>query len=90
MPIYEYRCEGCGHDLEALQKMSDADLRDCPACGQPQLRKLISASGFQLKGTGWYQTDFSGKKSAAPAAEAAACSPGGCAAAGCPAVNNAN
>jgi len=58
MPIYEYRCEGCGHELEVIQKMSEAVLRDCPECGEPQLKKLVSAAGFQLKGTGWYATDF--------------------------------
>lgn len=64
MPIYEYRCEKCGHQLEIIQKMSDAPLADCPECGKAALIKLISAAGFQLKGTGWYQTDFknSGKK----------------------------
>ncbi len=62
MPIYEYKCESCGHQLEALQKMSDAALTDCPACRASQLKKLISASGFQLKGSGWYETDFKGGK----------------------------
>jgi putative FmdB family regulatory protein len=58
MPIYEYRCEACGHELEAMQKMSDAPLIDCPECGKPALKKLISAAGFRLKGSGWYETDF--------------------------------
>lgn len=58
MPIYEYRCASCGHELEALQKLSDAPLTECPACHQPELKKLISAAGFQLKGSGWYVTDF--------------------------------
>lgn len=58
MPIYEYRCEQCGHALEKLQKVSDDPLTDCPACGQPTLKKLISAAGFRLKGGGWYETDF--------------------------------
>ena len=58
MPIYEYRCEACGHEMEAIQKMSDAPLTDCPECGQPSLKKLISAAGFRLKGGGWYETDF--------------------------------
>ncbi len=67
MPIYEYRCEVCGHKLESLQKMSDPALTDCPKCGKPDLKKLISASGFRLTGTGWYATDFKGpgKKDAA-------------------------
>lgn len=60
MPIYEYRCSGCGHETEVLQKMSDAPLTDCPSCGKPALTKLISAAGFQLKGSGWYVTDFRG------------------------------
>lgn len=58
MPIYEYRCEACGAELEKLQKMSDAPLVDCPECGQPALKKKISAAGFRLSGTGWYETDF--------------------------------
>lgn len=63
MPIYEYECEACGHQLEALQKLSEDPLRDCPECGKPALRKLISAAGFRLKGGGWYETDFkSGSK----------------------------
>ena len=63
MPIYEYQCDSCGHELEALQKLSDDPLRDCPACSKPSLRKLISAAGFRLKGGGWYETDFkSGKR----------------------------
>jgi len=67
MPIYEYRCSSCGHELEALQKLSDDPLRACPECSQEALTKLISAAGFQLKGTGWYATDFrsSGTKPAA-------------------------
>lgn len=60
MPIYEYRCTQCGHKLEALQKFSDAPLSTCPACGKEALSKLVSAAGFQLKGSGWYQTDFRG------------------------------
>jgi putative FmdB family regulatory protein len=63
MPIYEYRCAECGHELEKLQKINDAPLVDCPACGKPALHKLVSAAGFRLKGGGWYETDFkSGKK----------------------------
>ena len=67
MPIYEYRCASCGHELEALQKLSDAPLTECPACHKPDLQKLVSAAGFQLKGSGWYVTDFrnSGGKPAA-------------------------
>ena len=58
MPIYEYQCGGCSHSLEALQKISDAPLRDCPECGESELNKQISAVGFRLKGKGWYETDF--------------------------------
>ena len=58
MPIYEYRCQSCGYDMEALQKLSDGPLRDCPECQEPELVKLVSAAGFRLKGTGWYATDF--------------------------------
>ena len=60
MPIYEYRCEACGAPKEAIQKMSEPVLKDCPACGRSALKKLISATGFQLKGSGWYVTDFKG------------------------------
>jgi putative FmdB family regulatory protein len=58
MPIYEYRCQSCGHELEKLQRMSDPELKDCPECGKPKLRRLVSAAGFRLKGAGWYETDF--------------------------------
>ena len=60
MPIYEYRCSACGHELEALQKFSDAPLVACPACHRDALQKKVSAAGFQLKGSGWYVTDFKG------------------------------
>lgn len=60
MPIYEYRCEACGHELEAMHKMSDPPLTECPACGKATLAKMISAAGFRLKGGGWYETDFKG------------------------------
>lgn len=63
MPIYEYRCQACGHELEAIQKMSAAPLSECPECHRHELAKRISAAGFRLKGGGWYETDFkSGKK----------------------------
>jgi putative FmdB family regulatory protein len=58
MPIYEYRCAACGHELEALQKLADSPLKECPSCGQSRLSKLVSAAGFRLKGSGWYATDF--------------------------------
>ena len=58
MPIYEYRCGSCGHELEKLQRMSDPELTDCPDCGESALSRLVSAAGFRLKGSGWYETDF--------------------------------
>jgi putative FmdB family regulatory protein len=61
MPIYEYRCAACGHHMDALQKMSEAPLRKCPECGKSQLRRLVSAPQFRLKGSGWYETDFKDK-----------------------------
>jgi len=66
MPIYQYQCEQCGHEMEALQKMSDPKLTDCPQCGAASLKKKVTAAAFKLKGTGWYETDFknSGKKPA--------------------------
>jgi putative FmdB family regulatory protein len=62
MPIYEYQCKSCGHELEAIQKISDDPLKECPACGDLELTKLISAAGFRLKGGGWYETDFKSGK----------------------------
>ena len=58
MPIYEYRCAACGFQQEYLRKMSDAPLTDCPECGESSFSKMVSAAGFQLKGSGWYATDF--------------------------------
>lgn len=90
MPIYEYQCQACGHDMEAIQKMSDDPLTDCPECGKPELKKLISAAGFQLKGSGWYETDFKGG-SKKPSQETSAAKPaGGCAggACACPATSH--
>ncbi len=65
MPIYEYVCTVCEHELEAIQKMSEAPLEFCPECGEKTLKKQLSAAAFQLKGSGWYETDFknSGKSS---------------------------
>lgn len=70
MPIYEYRCEVCGHQEEFLQKVSEPPIAACPACGKKKFRKLLSAAGFQLKGSGWYATDFKGGGKSAPAAAA--------------------
>lgn len=58
MPIYEYRCQECGHSLEAIQKLADAPLTDCPKCEKPGLKKQVSAPAFRLSGGGWYETDF--------------------------------
>ncbi|MFY8179781.1 MAG: FmdB family zinc ribbon protein [Limnohabitans sp.] len=73
MPIYAYKCGSCGHAKDVLQKISDAPLNDCPACGKPTFSKQLTAAGFQLKGSGWYATDFKGGSggTAAPAAAAA-------------------
>ena len=87
MPIYEYICESCNEMLDALQKISDAPLTDCPNCGTSSLKKKISAPGFRLSGSGWYETDFkSGNKrnvadkgdSSASAAPAHSCGTGAC------------
>jgi putative FmdB family regulatory protein len=75
MPIYAYRCADCGHTKDVLQKISDAPLVDCPACGAPSLRKQLTAAGFQLKGSGWYATDFRNGSSAKSSDESA--KPGG-------------
>ena len=73
MPIYEYQCKACLEQLEVLQKISDAPLQDCPACGEPALKKKVSAAAFRLKGAGWYETDFKtgDKKNLAGSSEAA-------------------
>lgn len=89
MPIYEYQCAACGHQLEAIQKFSDAPLVDCPSCSTPTLKKMLSVPGFRLKGGGWYETDFktgarknlASADSAAPACPAGGCGAGTCAAA---------
>jgi putative FmdB family regulatory protein len=62
MPIYEYQCDKCGHHLEALQKISDKPLRECPECGKHTLKRLMSAPLFRLAGSGWYETDFKSDK----------------------------
>ena len=74
MPIYEYRCASCGHQQEFLQKVSDAPLTICTQCGKTTFSKMVTAAGFQLKGSGWYATDFknSGAKPAAKPAESSA------------------
>ncbi|MGS0893539.1 FmdB family zinc ribbon protein [Burkholderia stagnalis] len=78
MPIYAYRCEACGFAKDVLQKMSDAPLSQCPECGKDAFRKQVTAAGFQLKGSGWYVTDFrggSGGASAPPAAPSGEAAP---------------
>jgi putative FmdB family regulatory protein len=73
MPIYAYRCSACGHAKDVLQKLSDAPLTTCPACSAESFSKQVTAAGFQLKGSGWYATDFKG--GSAPAAAGAAAAP---------------
>lgn len=80
MPIYAYRCEACGFAKDVLQKMSDAPLTECTACGKPAFKKQVTAAGFQLKGGGWYVTDFRGGQSAPAASESGAASSGSTAA----------
>jgi putative FmdB family regulatory protein len=70
MPIYAYKCSACGHAKDVLQKISDAPLTSCPSCGKDAFSKQLSAPGFQLKGSGWYATDFKGGAASAPATEA--------------------
>lgn len=78
MPIYEYRCQACGHEFEAMQKMSDDALTECPHCKKQELKKLISAGGFQLKGGGWYETDFKNGSNGSKSGSGGGCSGGGC------------
>lgn len=96
MPIYAYRCESCGFAKDVLQKMSDAPLSDCPECGKASFKKQLTAAGFQLKGTGWYATDFrnngstGASKPAAAASEPASCPSGACSSPStCAAADNA-
>ena len=77
MPIYAYRCSNCGHAQDVLQRMSDPVLSVCPACGQSTYVKQVTAAGFQLKGSGWYVTDFRGDKKTGKAADAGDADPGG-------------
>jgi len=81
MPIYAYKCASCGHQLDVLQKIADAPLTQCPECGAPALAKQLTAAGFQLKGSGWYVTDFrsngSGKSAEAKSDKASGDKPGG-------------
>jgi putative FmdB family regulatory protein len=90
MPIYAYKCASCGFAKDVLQKISDPVLTVCPQCGQSSFAKQLTAAGFQLKGSGWYATDFRGggaaKEPPAPCAEGAAQPGGGAACAGCPAA----
>lgn len=98
MPIYEYRCSDCGYQNEYLQKVSEPPMKVCPTCGKEAFTKLLSAVGFQLKGSGWYATDFKGggsqkpaEKKADPKPEAApACGQGACAACAEPASTSSN
>ncbi|HZX30565.1 MAG TPA: zinc ribbon domain-containing protein [Rhodocyclaceae bacterium] len=83
MPIYEYRCESCGFQKEHLQKMSDPLLTTCPECGKESYSKLLSAAGFQLKGNGWYATDFKGGSKPAPKTDSAPPCQGGSGACAC-------
>jgi putative FmdB family regulatory protein len=82
MPIYAYRCTSCGHAKDVLRKISDPPLSICPACGAATFAKQVTAAGFQLKGSGWYVTDFRGDKNAKKPADATAAAPAGDAAAG--------
>lgn len=70
MPIYAYKCESCGFAKDVLQKMSDSQLTDCPTCGASTFKKQLTSAGFQLKGSGWYATDFKGGAAATPTAPA--------------------
>ena len=78
MPIYAYRCEACGHSADVLQKISDTPLSICPSCGADSYRKQVTAAGFQLKGSGWYATDFKGGSGASPASSKKAYNPPPC------------
>lgn len=90
MPIYEYECSHCGHQLEVIQKFSDEPLTECPECKNSSLAKMVSASGFRLSGSGWYETDFksgSKKNISEKTPDKPACGSGGCGAGGCGAAD---
>ena len=89
MPIYAYRCSACGHAKDVLQKISDAPLEVCPACGAATFAKQVTAAGFQLTGAGWYGTDFRGNGGAKPAAGGGEAAKGDAAAAAAPAAASA-
>jgi putative FmdB family regulatory protein len=86
MPIYAYKCESCGHAKDVLQKMADEPLTDCPVCGKPSFKKQLTAAGFQLKGNGWYATDFKGGSGGTAAPAVPSPSDGGAAAPSSPAA----
>ncbi len=91
MPIYAYKCESCGFSKDVLQKISDAPLQDCPTCGKATFKKQVTAAGFQLKGSGWYATDFKGSGAApAPAAATGTKEPGAVAADSAPKSDTAS
>jgi putative FmdB family regulatory protein len=86
MPIYEYSCQSCGHQFEAIQKINDAALSECPVCSKPELKKMITAAGFHLKGSGWYATDFKGgakKTDSSGSGTGGGCGGGACGGGGC-------
>jgi len=89
MPIYAYQCQSCGHDFDVMQKMSDPAPGACPACGKGEIRKQLSAAGFQLKGSGWYASDFKGKaksngdKKDSDSADSGSKAAGSCGSGGC-------
>ncbi|MCU7834034.1 MAG: zinc ribbon domain-containing protein [gamma proteobacterium symbiont of Taylorina sp.] len=83
MPIYEYRCNGCGHEMELIQRMSEDPMKDCPVCKESKLKKLISAAGFQLKGSGWYETDFKGNNKTKSASNKSSSSSSSCGGGSC-------
>ncbi len=82
MPIYAYKCDSCGHAKDVLQKMSDDPLTQCPSCGAPTFNKQLTAAGFQLKGSGWYATDFKGGAASTSAPAVAGAGAGAAGAAG--------
>ena len=83
MPIFDYQCSECGHDFEAIQKISDPVLTDCPECGKATLKKMVSAPSFRLKGGGWYETDFKGDKKKETSSDKSSGSSHSCGGGGC-------
>jgi len=87
MPIYEYACDSCGHRFELMQKMGETGVQKCEKCAKKTAKRAVSQTSFMLKGTGWYATDYAGKKAHSAGSDSSPCGGGSCASGSCPAKN---